>query len=59
MIKDRDTMADQIKQLKAEGFSDQQIAQAMGLTLHQVFYIRSIYGIPGKYRTSPDPAILF
>jgi hypothetical protein len=52
-------MADRIRQLKAEGFSDQQIAQTMGLTLHQVFYIRSIYGIPGKYRTSPDASVLF
>lgn len=52
-------MADRIKQLKAEGFSDQQIAQMMGLTMHQIFYIRSIYGIPGKYRTSPDTSVLF
>lgn len=59
MIKDRDMMADRIKQLKAEGFSDQQIAQMMGLTMHQIFYIRSIYGIPGKYRTSPDTSVLF
>lgn len=38
-----------VRELKAAKATDAEIAKALNLTMHQVHYIRSTYGIGGRY----------
>lgn len=42
-------MVEAIRELKAQRVSDQQIAEQMNLTIHQIHYIREIHGIGSVY----------
>jgi hypothetical protein len=39
-----------VRQMKADGLADRVIAEQLGLTMHQVLYVRQVYGIGGRYR---------
>lgn len=38
-----------IRELKGQGFTDMVIARRLGLTYHQVHYVRYLHGIGGHY----------
>lgn len=48
-IPNRSELAAQIKELKDAGFTDREVADTLGITIHRVGYLRYWYGIGGKY----------
>lgn len=48
-IPNRNQLAAEIRELKAQGMTDKEVANALGITIHRVGYIRYWYGIGGKY----------
>lgn len=48
-IPNRNQQAADIKRLKDQGMTDKEVAEALGITIHRVGYLRYWYGIGGKY----------
>lgn len=48
-IPNRNQLAADIRSLKEQGMTDKEVADALGITIHRVGYIRYWYGIGGKY----------
>lgn len=48
-ISNKEELVKQIQSLKSEGKTDKQIAEALGITIHRICYLRYWYGIGGHY----------
>lgn len=49
VIQNASTIAVQIRKLKDQGRTDRQIAEILEMSVNRVHYIRSKYGIGGRY----------
>ena len=54
-ISNRDDLAVKIKRLKAKHQTDKQVADQLQLSIHQVGYIRHLYGISGHPTRHQQP----